>query len=226
MSKTIKVYLETGAKRVFAAALDWPGWCRSGKDQAEALQSLLDYGPRYADVLRRSRIAFAAPKSLAALNVVEKLAGNSTTDFGAPDAQASSDLSKMTAADLKRSEALLQACWAAFDAATKRAKGIKLRLGPRGGGRTLQKMIDHVHGSEEAYIAALGWWTVTEKPGAEPRSMAAVREGAIAGLRASVAGEIPAVGPRGGKRWPARYFLRRAAWHILDHAWEIEDRIE
>jgi hypothetical protein len=24
--------------------------------------------------------------------------------------------------------------------------------------------------------------------------------------------------------WPPRYFMRRAAWHILDHAWEIEDR--
>jgi hypothetical protein len=23
-----------------------------------------------------------------------------------------------------------------------------------------------------------------------------------------------------------RYFVRRAAWHILDHAWEIEDRID
>ena len=34
---------------------------------------------------------------------------------------------------------------------------------------------------------------------------------------------IPA-GPRGGKRWSARYFVRRAAWHVLDHAWEIEDR--
>ena len=24
--------------------------------------------------------------------------------------------------------------------------------------------------------------------------------------------------------WPARYFLRRAAWHVLDHVWEIEDK--
>jgi len=25
--------------------------------------------------------------------------------------------------------------------------------------------------------------------------------------------------------WPARYYVRRAAWHVLDHAWEIEDRL-
>lgn len=24
--------------------------------------------------------------------------------------------------------------------------------------------------------------------------------------------------------WPVRYAVRRMAWHVLDHAWEIEDR--
>jgi hypothetical protein len=43
------------------------------------------------------------------------------------------------------------------------------------------------------------------------------------GLERAVVDGIPA-GPRGGKRWSARYFVRRAAWHVLDHAWEIEDR--
>ena len=28
----------------------------------------------------------------------------------------------------------------------------------------------------------------------------------------------------GEKRWPPRYAARRMAWHLLDHAWEIEDR--
>lgn len=45
-------------------------------------------------------------------------------------------------------------------------------------------------------------------------------------MRASAEGQIPSVGPRGGKRWTPRYFVRRAAWHVLDHAWEIEDRAE
>ena len=25
--------------------------------------------------------------------------------------------------------------------------------------------------------------------------------------------------------WPLPCFMRRVAWHLLDHAWEIEDRI-
>jgi hypothetical protein len=39
-----------------------------------------------------------------------------------------------------------------------------------------------------------------------------------------VAEGLPAAGPRGGKIWSVRYFVRRTAWHALDHAWEIEDR--
>ena len=26
------------------------------------------------------------------------------------------------------------------------------------------------------------------------------------------------------KGWPHRYAARRIAWHVLDHAWEMEDR--
>ena len=31
-------------------------------------------------------------------------------------------------------------------------------------------------------------------------------------------------GPLVEKGWPQRYAARRIAWHVLDHAWEIEDR--
>ena len=41
------VYLETGPKKSFACALDWPGYCRSGKTDAEALEALARYGERY-----------------------------------------------------------------------------------------------------------------------------------------------------------------------------------
>lgn len=38
-------------------------------------------------------------------------------------------------------------------------------------------------------------------------------------------GELPDNGPRGGQRWSSPFAIRRAAWHALDHAWEIEDRL-
>ena len=50
----VKVYVEHGTRRVFAGALDWPGWSRSGPNEAAALQALLDYAPRYAACLREA----------------------------------------------------------------------------------------------------------------------------------------------------------------------------
>ncbi|HEX5810380.1 MAG TPA: hypothetical protein VFY25_17045 [Anaerolineales bacterium] len=87
----IHVYLEIGKKRTFAGALDWPGWCRSGRDEESALQALVDYGPRYAQVLRNTRLGFQPPSTGSALLVKERLEGNATTDFGAPGLRPSSD---------------------------------------------------------------------------------------------------------------------------------------
>ena len=44
MAKPIPVYIESGDKKVFACAIDFPGWCRSGKDEASALEALAGRG--------------------------------------------------------------------------------------------------------------------------------------------------------------------------------------
>jgi hypothetical protein len=49
-SSTTRIYLEEGKTWVFAAALDWPGWCRRGKGELTAIDNLLDYADRYAIV--------------------------------------------------------------------------------------------------------------------------------------------------------------------------------
>jgi len=46
------VYVEAGSKRVFAGAVEWPGWCRSERDEVGALAALAEYGSRYASVVR------------------------------------------------------------------------------------------------------------------------------------------------------------------------------
>jgi hypothetical protein len=60
MAKPIPVYLEAGAKKVFACSIDFPGWCRSGKDEEAALEALADYAPRYAEVAKLAKAAFPA----------------------------------------------------------------------------------------------------------------------------------------------------------------------
>jgi hypothetical protein len=45
-----RVYLEEGKSWTFAAAVDWPGWCRRGKGEDAAVTSLLAYAARYVPV--------------------------------------------------------------------------------------------------------------------------------------------------------------------------------
>jgi hypothetical protein len=221
-AKKIPVYLEIGQKRTFAGALDWPGWCRSGRDEASALQALLDFGPRYARVLRASRLGFKAPTEVSTFVVTERLKGNATTDFGAPGMTPSSDAKPVNAEQLRRFQKLLNACWQTFDAAVTNAHGKSLGTGPRGGGRQVAGIIEHLLGSNEGYLHQVGW-KLEKSDGNEPFEQN--RQATLSALAASARGEIPPKGPRGGIRWSARYFVRRVAWHILDHAWEIEDRV-
>ena len=108
---SVEVYLESGKQRTVAGALAWPGWCRIGRDEAGALQALAAAGPRYARVLHGTGIAFHAPADASAFALVERLAGTATTDFGVPDVAPSRDARPVDDADLRRCEALLQACW-------------------------------------------------------------------------------------------------------------------
>src|SRR5262245_31076293 len=157
MNSMIPVYLEIGKQRTFAGAVDWPGWARSGRDEESALLALVDYGPRYAQVLHAARLGFPVPADGSALSVVERLAGNSTTDFGAPDVAPASDMQSVDDAELQRFQALLQACWRAFDAAVEAARGKEVRKGPRGGGRDPEGIIEHVLGGDRGYLSRLAW---------------------------------------------------------------------
>jgi hypothetical protein len=221
----IDVYLEIGRKRTFAGASDWPGWCRSGRDETSALQALFDYGPRYARILRTVRLGFKAPDDVSAFTMTERLEGNATTDFGAPDMAPSSDSEPVNSVELQRLQRILKACWRAFDTNVKAATGKALRTGPRGGGRELEGIIQHVLGSDAGYLAQLGWKLERADVGDLDKQLDQTRQAILKALASAARGEIPARGPRGGVRWKPRYFVRRVAWHVLDHAWEIEDRV-
>jgi hypothetical protein len=209
------VYLEVGKKRVFACALDWPGWCRSGKTDQLALESLADYAPRYALVAEQAGIDFPTTAG-EVMWVVELVQGSATTDFGAPAATAARDAGPLAGAEADRAVALLKAAWAAFHQVASTAPA-ELRKGPRGGGRDRDKIIDHVLGTEASYARKLG--IKHPQPAMDD-------DAAIAGLRDAV---LAVLAPSDGtllspKGWLPRYAARRFAWHALDHAWEIQDR--
>ena len=136
---TVKVALEVGSRRTFATALDWPGWCRAGRDEDSALDALLAYAPRYAAVLGAHVQGFEQPRYVSAVEVVERNRGDASTEFGAPGTPPGGDERPSTSRDLARLEAILRACWAAFDAEARSAEGVELRTGPRGGGATSRR---------------------------------------------------------------------------------------
>jgi hypothetical protein len=197
---TTRVYFEEGVSSVFAAAIDWPGWCRRAKTNDRALEALLDYQDRYGAVL-------SVPFTPGKLEVVGSVPGNATTDFGAPAVDTRWDTEAISAADLKRQVTVLQDCWAYFDGVVDGAPAT-LTKGPRGGGRDRDKVVAHVREAERHYSSKLGRRLPPRTPWVEQRAV--ITEALLAGS------------PDG--TWGPRYSLRRLAWHVLDHAWEIQDK--
>lgn len=195
-----RVYFEEGKSSAFAAAIDWPGWCRRAKTKDAALEALLDFHDRYAATL-------SVPFRPGKLNVVGTVPGNATTDFGAPAVVSPWDAEAMTTRDLQRQVTVLTDCWTYFDGVVEHAPPT-LTKGPRGGGRDRDAVAAHVREAERMYASKLGTRVPPRTPWAEQR--------------ATIVEALLARSP--GGTWPARYALRRIAWHVLDHAWEIEDK--
>ncbi|HET7028101.1 MAG TPA: hypothetical protein VFI28_10470, partial [Candidatus Limnocylindrales bacterium] len=60
ISDPVRVMVEKGRKkRSLASAFDWPGWERSARTEAEALDVLAAYRPRYAKVAELAGLADA-----------------------------------------------------------------------------------------------------------------------------------------------------------------------
>jgi hypothetical protein len=170
-------------------------------------------------------LEFQIPERPSSFNIVSRIEGNATTDFGAPDKPLPNDWDQIGNQELGRMMKIIRACWLAFDEAVEKGEGKELKKGPRGGGRELTKIIEHVIGAEENYLKTLGWKVEANKDVSIAQRKNQIRNEVLRGLEAVAKGQLPREGPRGGKRWPPRYFVRRLAWHVVDHAWEIEERI-
>ena len=210
------VYFEVGKKRVFACALEWPGWCRSARTEDEVLAALAAYAPRYAAVALQAGLDFPAAQRTN-FHVVERVEGSAGyTDYGVPGVVLTSDRAPLSGVEIARQAALVRASWVVFDRIAAAAPQ-ELRKGPRGGGRDRDKVIDHVLGAEVAYARKLG--AKHRQPARDDGSaIAALRADILRAIATSTDSSSPAMG------WPPRYAARRIAWHVLDHAWEIEDR--
>jgi hypothetical protein len=208
------VTIEAVNTKAFATAVDWPGWSRSGRTEEAALDALADHQPRYAEVARLAHRKFPAAVEF---SVVERLAGDGSTSFGVPGQVTDADRGKLTAAGLKERLALLEAAWSYFADVAARAPE-QLRKGPRGGGRDTAQVVRHCLDAESGYARQLG----IKMPA--PESTA--DWGPLHAAMLEVLGGAGDGAPIAGRKWTLRYATHRIAWHILDHAWEIQDKSE
>ena len=218
MTDSLRVILEIGKKkRVVAGAMDWPGLDRWGTSEEGAIETMVSYRPRYAGVAERAGMAEAFAQA-GDPEVVERVPGVGSTDFwGIAHAPSEIEREVLSEADLERRLELLTACWSYFDDVAGRVSP-ELRLGPRGGGRDRDKIIGHVHRVEPGQFSyKIGVQTPIDVFFA-PDELAAHREAFVAAIRAYNAEGKPA------RTWPIQFLIRRIAHHVMDHAWEMEDR--
>jgi hypothetical protein len=137
-------------------------------------------------------------------------------DFGTPTAVLDDDAADWPPEERARATALLAASWELLDDVAARAPQ-SLRKGPRGGGRDRDAITQHVAAAEQMYGRKVGLRLPVPHDG-EREVVLANRAAVLDWCRSG------GMTPTGRAGWPPRYASRRIIWHVLDHAWEIEDR--
>ena len=218
---TVRTVIQRGPKekKVAAVAIDWPGWSRGAKEPAGALELLETYRDRYRPVAALAALEDEF-RAAGALEVVEDHVGVGSTDFwGISFAPSSFELEPMGVDEVDRKLTLLRASWRYFDDVAARVSP-QLRLGPRGGGRTRDEIVRHALGWERADLAKRVGVAVDPIVPPTPDGFSSHRDEFVAALRTYNAEGRTAR----GRNWTIALLLRHTAYHVLDHAWEMEDR--
>jgi hypothetical protein len=219
MGDAVRVMIELGRKKpvAVAVALDWPGWDRSGKSEKEALEVLEAYRPRYARIAELAGLA-GEFREAGMMKVVERVQGVGMTDFyGLSYKSAKTEHAPMSHDACERKIALLRASWTYFDDVASHVSA-ELRKGPRGGGRDRDKIVYHANGTEIQEFAPKVGINTSLDAWRRPKDLRAHRDAFCAAIRDYNARGAPA------RTWTVQYVIRHSAYHMLDHAWEMEDR--
>jgi hypothetical protein len=140
-----------------------------------------------------------------------------TDYYGVSGRAAAPEYDPMTDAECERKVALLRACWRTFDDLAARVSA-ELRKGPRGGGWEKDRIIRHVNGVEIGDFAPKAGVRVPLETRDDAAALRAYRDAFVEGIRQRHASGEPA------RSWALQFLIRRCAWHMLHHAWELEDR--
>jgi len=214
----VQVEQPTRDKKWVAVAVDWPGLERGAASEEKALERLEAYVPRYLRVARRARLGTELAGQDGGLQIVERYRGVGSTDFwGISFAPSSLDRLPMDAKAFDRSVRLLRAAWAEFDDTAERVTA-DLRPGVRGGGRSRDRIVEHVLNVEGQDFAKRVKVPAELDELLTPEGRTAHRVRFVGAMRDWYAEGKPL------GNWTIPYLLRHTAYHALDHAWEMQDR--
>jgi len=135
------------------------------------------------------------------LQVVGTLHGDMSTAW-APSLQGSWDAEPLSSKEIQ----LVKVCWDVLDR-TVGSVSAELRKGPRGGGRDREQIVDHVREAERSYGRKIGARVPPRTPWEDQRAEILER-----------------LAEPTHDAWLPKYAARRIAWHVLDHAWEMQDK--
>jgi hypothetical protein len=212
--------IERGTKgnRAVAFAVDWPGWSRGAKTPELAVEMLESYRERYRPVAVAAGLGTQLERE-GPLKTIEDKIGTGSTDFwGISFSPSAAELEPMSADDLDRKITLLQACWAFFDRVAASVSA-EMRKGPRGGGRDRDQIVRHTIRTESEDFAKRVGLRIPEEAALTPEGLRSHRREYIEAMRAYNAGE-----GRRMRNWNLPFLIRHSAYHVMDHAWEMEDK--
>jgi hypothetical protein len=217
----VRTIVERGpkGKKSVAFALDWPGWSRGAKTPELALETLEAYRDRYRPVVVPTDLGdeFAAAGPL---DVIEDRVGTGSTDFwGISFSSCSLEQGPMSDEEFDRRVEVLRACWAFFDGVAARVSA-EMRKGPRGGGRDRDRIISHTIRNESEEFAKRVGLRTPPYAALTPEGLRDHREAYVAAMRAAQRDGMP----RARSSWTLPFLIRHSAYHVLDHAWEMEDK--
>lgn len=219
MVEPIRVVIERGpkGKNVVAFAVDWSGLSRGAKTEDAAVEALSSYRERYRTIPERAGFA---PEfdPVGDLDIVERFEGTGSTDFwGISFSSATSEREPMSKTGSERKIALLQACWAYFDDVAQRVT-VELRKGPRGGGRDRDEIISHTFGTERTQFAKKVGVETPQGAMLTPEGLRTHREAYVEAIR------VYNAEGKSARTWTLPFLIRHSAFHVMDHAWEMEDK--
>lgn len=216
----MRVVLERGPKekKFVAYCVDWPGWSRGATSPEKALATLETYRERYRPVAKHSGLGEVFDRA-GKLKVVEDRIGTGSTDFwGISFSPSTLEGDPMDEDDFVRGVALLRGSWALFDEVAATVSP-EMRKGSRGGGRDRDDIIRHTNRVESEDFAKRLGLRIDEGAALAPDGLKPYREAYIDTMVEYRGGHLKPM-----RTWTLPFLIRHSAFHVLDHAWEMQDK--